>query len=232
MVGGIEVRVCLLTGASGRLGTNFIGRHSSDYRIAAITHQVPVVEPEQVYTVQADLRDRHEVHAAVDGVLTEMGSVDLLINAAVLSRWGPATGPQVLDSFADQLQVNVVSVAWLVAYVAHRCWASVSGARRPHVINISSTAGHILYPSAGQSAYATTKAALNMLTLHLAEELAPFGVRVNAVAPNSFPSHVGIDHVSDVLWWLDNETDETGRIRVLDQGGDYWLDEDRVSGDS
>ena len=52
-----------------------------------------------------------------------------------------------------------------------------------------------MYPDLGQALYASSKAALNHLTYHLASELWDIGVRVNAVAPDTFPGRVSIDDI-------------------------------------
>ncbi len=55
-------------------------------------------------------------------------------------------------------------------------------------MNISSTAGIYIYPGHGQSIYSASKAALNYLSMHMGDEFSSIGVRVNALAPTSFPS--------------------------------------------
>jgi NAD(P)-dependent dehydrogenase (short-subunit alcohol dehydrogenase family) len=88
---------------------------------------------------------------------------------------------------------------------------------------VSSTAGIFVYPGQGQSAYAASKAALNTFTLHLADELEMVGVRVNAVAPNSFPSIVAESEVVNAIAELDAGK-LNGEILVVDADGTYPLE--------
>jgi NAD(P)-dependent dehydrogenase (short-subunit alcohol dehydrogenase family) len=91
-------------------------------------------------------------------------------------------------------------------------------ARNRNVINISSTAGVYVYPDLGQSVYAATKAALNQLSYHLAAEFWDIGVRVNAIAPDSFPSRVQTGVVLDAIRRTD-QGDRTGKVVIVDRLG-------------
>src|SRR5580698_5953131 len=95
-------RVCLLTGASGLFGTEFIRRHAQHYTIVAVHNRGtigfatqdqaffdpldlsrPIVRNAyRVHSISADLSKVASIEALVDEVLTEFGCVDLLINAA------------------------------------------------------------------------------------------------------------------------------------------------------
>ncbi|HEV8672511.1 MAG TPA: SDR family oxidoreductase, partial [Methylomirabilota bacterium] len=66
-------------------------------------------------------------------------------------------------------------------FAAQRAAKAMLAAGRGSIVNVSSTGG--LRASAGLGAYSVSKAAVLMLTRVLAKELAPFGVRVNAIAP-------------------------------------------------
>lgn len=240
-------RTCLLTGASGRLGFEFCRTLAHEYHIVAVYHrQLPrfpsqhlsYVDPmhldaalpanvHRVWAVQADLRNDADVSRVVDVALARLESVDVLINAAGASYWGPFLDERrVIDSWADQAAVNVLAPVRLAHELCMRGWKTSTEENRRHnrnVINVSSTAGVFAYPGQGQSAYAASKAALNHFTLHLADELAVLGVRVNAVAPNSFPGIVAVGDVVAAIRALD-EGKSTGDIVVVDAEGTYALE--------
>ena len=112
-----------------------------------------------------------------------------------------------------QLTLNTVVPIQLAAAVARRCWVQDDRAARRHIINISSTSGLHVYPDLGQGVYSASKAALNYLTCHLAHELAPFGVRANALCPGSFPYQVSTERVADAIVEMDEASDGySGRV--------------------
>jgi NAD(P)-dependent dehydrogenase (short-subunit alcohol dehydrogenase family) len=75
-------------------------------------------------------------------------------------------------------------------------------------------AGVKVYRGLGQSVYAASKAALNQLTLHMADEYRSFGIRVNAIAPDSFPRIVSVKSVVAVVRRVD-KGDMTGKILIV-----------------
>jgi NAD(P)-dependent dehydrogenase (short-subunit alcohol dehydrogenase family) len=143
-----------------------------------------------------------------------------------VSRWAPIVGTgSVLDALEDMLTLNAVVPLRMAAAVAQQYWCRAhdnTEIGNPSIVNISSTAGVYLYEGLGQSGYAASKAALNMLTCHLADEFAAFGVRANALAPNSFPSHVSTESVAAAVVRLD-KSDLTGRVLVVDSDGETLL---------
>ena len=155
--------------------------------------------------------------------------MDLLVNAAAHSVWGPILGSrELLDSIERQILVNAVIPLRLAAELAERFWKHRDRENREagrNVVNVSSTAGLFVYPNLGQGAYGASKAALNHLTCHAASEFRSIGIRVNAVAPNSFPGIVTTESVVDAIVRLDEGT-ETGKILVLDSDGEQWLSAD------
>jgi len=238
-------RVCLLTGASGTLGTDFCQRYADAYSIAAVYRRhVPLVasqeaefvaplEPgldlaanhEPVFTVQGDISVEADCERIVESTLARFGRIDLLVHAATYSVWGPMLGSDTLRSTAlGQLITNVVAPLNLSLIVAKRYWTSRQIENRMmnrNIVNVSSVAGLRLYTGSGQSVYAASKAALNHLTGHMAAEFDAIGVRVNATAANSFPSLVPTERATDAIVRLD-ESKETGVVVVVDG------DEDRV----
>ena len=121
--------------------------------------------------VAADLSDVAAVRALVD----EVGDVDVLVNNAGTSWFGPTAD---LDetTFDDLFDGNVRSAYFLVAGIAPGMAERSSGS----IINLASMAGQIGLD--GGAAYGATKAALSSMTRSWAAEFSPRGVRVNAVA--------------------------------------------------
>jgi NAD(P)-dependent dehydrogenase (short-subunit alcohol dehydrogenase family) len=85
------------------------------------------------------------------------------------------------------------------------------------VINISSISGLHVFPSSGQAFYSASKAALNFLTRHLANELADYCVRANAVCPPRFPDSVPTETVVDRVREL-AVGDLTGEVIEITRG--------------
>jgi NAD(P)-dependent dehydrogenase (short-subunit alcohol dehydrogenase family) len=121
--------------------------------------------------VAADLNDVAAVRRLVDDV----GSVDVLVNNAGTSWFGPTAD---LDeaTFDDLFDGNVRSAYFLVAGIAPVMAERSTGS----IISLSSMAGQIGLD--GGAAYGATKAALSSMTRSWAAEFSPRGVRVNAVA--------------------------------------------------
>lgn len=130
------------------------------------------------FVVAADARDRPDVERAVTEVVTRLGGLDVVIDIIGEARWG-----QVLDITDEDWDWNfgmVLRHALLLGQAAGRQMvAQGSGV----MVSVASVSGLFAAPSHG--AYGAAKAALISLTKTLAIELAPSGVRVNAVAPGS-----------------------------------------------
>lgn len=239
-------KVCIVTGAAGTLGTELCRAYADNYDLVAVHHRTPLMVPSQngqyvdplqptaeldenrrrVFAIQANLEDDSDLSRIVKATLDQYGRIDIVVNAAVRSVWSPILqGRRLLDSVEAQFRLNVAVPLKLTALVAREFWsrrARENAAVNRSVINISSTAGLHVYPGQGQSVYAATKAALNQLTLHMAAELAPIGVRVNAVAPNAFPRIVP---TARVCWAVHQFASgaTTGQIFVVDREREYFL---------
>jgi 3-oxoacyl-[acyl-carrier protein] reductase len=128
--------------------------------------------------VAADVRRGDEVRTLVAQVVRELGSIDILVNNAgsLVVRRGirELTEAQLDDILALNLKSAVLASQAVVPSMIERG----SGA----IVNVVSIAGHT-GGGPGAGAYAASKAALTAYTKSLAKELAPNGVRVNAVSP-------------------------------------------------
>jgi NAD(P)-dependent dehydrogenase (short-subunit alcohol dehydrogenase family) len=227
-------RVCLLTGASGLLGNAFIERYASEYEIVAVYHRnavrfatqdqefVDPLDPERkieannhaVYAIRADLTKPLEVDRLIGEVAGQFGNIDLVINGAVMRSYTPLLKPGLIDCAEALFQINLHAPLRLSAGLAQTIWRSDPEAnirRNRNIINISSTAGLFVYPDVGQALYASSKAAMNHLTYHMASEFWDIGVRVNAIAPNTFPGIVPIERVLEAIVAFD-AGGETGEV--------------------
>jgi NAD(P)-dependent dehydrogenase (short-subunit alcohol dehydrogenase family) len=230
-------RICLLTGASGFLGTAFIERYSDRYEIIAVHNQNPiqfatqdqtVVDPlapsrevpannHAVFSLRADISHSHGIDQLIRQVTTRFGNIDLLINGAAIRAPSSLLSPGAPDLAEQCLSVNILAPLRLAVALAQTVWALDIDANlrnNRNIVNVSSSAGLFVYPDLGQGLYATSKAALNHLTYHLACDFWEIGIRVNAVAPDSFPGRVSIDEVLDTIVRLDT-TEQTGQVIPL-----------------
>jgi NAD(P)-dependent dehydrogenase (short-subunit alcohol dehydrogenase family) len=121
--------------------------------------------------VAADLNDVAAVRRLVD----EVGDVDVLVNNAGVSWFGPTADLDEM-TFDDLFDGNVRSAYFLVAGIAPGMAQRSSGS----IISVASMSG--LIGMDGGAAYGATKAALGSMTRSWAAEFSPQGVRVNAVA--------------------------------------------------
>lgn len=128
-------------------------------------------------TVPGDLTVRATCVRVVDEAVQGLGGLDVLVNNAGY-HW--ARGPQGLEGLEEEqvervLRTNLHAVLWLCQAAAPHLGPGSS------IINTSSVQAY--EPSTQLLDYAATKAAVNNLTVNLAAELGPRGIRVNAVAP-------------------------------------------------
>ena len=126
---------------------------------------------------KCDVANAEECAAVCKEVASELGSVDVLVNNAGVTR-DNLLGRIKDDDFNRVIDVNLKG-AFNMVKALYRTWLRNKGTGR--IINVSSVVG--LMGNAGQANYAASKAGLIGLTKSIARELAPRGVTCNAVAP-------------------------------------------------
>jgi len=128
--------------------------------------------------VGADVTSRADVRGMVEAVRGRWGRLDILVNNAgdLLAR---RTLADMTEDYWDQVMaLNLKSVFLSVKTV----WEEMAARKSGCIINVTSIAGRN-GGGPGAAAYAAAKGGLLTYTKGLAKELAPYGVRVNAVAP-------------------------------------------------
>lgn len=136
---------------------------------------------------QADVSDPAAVRAMMRDVSKAYGQIDLLVNNAGIVRdeYLLMLTPETLDQCLD---LNVKGYLYCAQQAVLKMFRKKSGA----IINMSSVSG--TFALAGQTVYSATKGAVNAMTRTMAKELAPYGIRVNAVAPGFVETEM-LDHI-------------------------------------
>ncbi len=137
---------------------------------------------------QVDVRDEDSVSDAIASVQARFGDIHLCVNCAgiapakrLLDREG---NPAPLADFQRTIDINLVgsfNVARLVAAAMAAQSPQGDANERGVIINTASVAGY--EGQIGQTAYAASKGGIIALTLPMARDLAPLGIRVNTIAP-------------------------------------------------
>lgn len=144
--------------------------------------------PGRLHVRSLDVTDASTIEGLVHEVRTTHGVLDALVNNAAVhyDTWQVASraDPRIVREAVD---TNLVG-AWLMAVA---CAPLLVAARNSCLVNVSSGAGALGELRATNPAYGVTKAALNALTLCLAADLTPHGVKVNAVCPGWVATDMG-----------------------------------------
>jgi len=128
--------------------------------------------------VELDIAAPASIKAALDLVTARFGPVDVLVNNAGLAGGGGPLTELDVEVFDRCVRVNFRGTFLMTRAVgAHMVAAGTRGA----IVNVSSIGAR--QPTPGLGHYEATKAAVDALTRSAALELAPHGIRVNAVAP-------------------------------------------------
>jgi NAD(P)-dependent dehydrogenase (short-subunit alcohol dehydrogenase family) len=174
-------RRVLVTGAGSGIGLAFVAA-TAEGAICAATARTEAeaqalaahLPPERIF--RADLAALDALPALVRDATEALGGIDgLVYSAGVFDHRGA------LETDLAQLQATLDVNLTAAFAVARDCARPMAAARRGAIVLVSSQIGIVGHPRA--AAYAASKAGLNGLVRALAIELAPSGVRVNAVAP-------------------------------------------------
>ncbi|MEZ2086007.1 3-oxoacyl-[acyl-carrier-protein] reductase, partial [Staphylococcus aureus] len=143
------------------------------------------------FAIQANVADADEVKAMIKEVVSQFGSLDVLVNNAGITRDNLLMRMKEQE-WDDVIDTNLKGVFNCIQKATPQMLRQRSGA----IINLSSVVGAVGNP--GQANYVATKAGVIGLTKSAARELASRGITVNAVAPGFIVSDM-TDALSDEL---------------------------------
>ena len=190
----------IVTGSSGEIGSQLVAHFAAaGWTVLGVDVRPPRGEPQKsVVSVTCDLANGAEATAALDGLSEKYGPPDVLVNCAGRIANSPllkrGTGGWEVHDFAlwkDVIESGLTSAFHATAICAR---LMLEARKKGVVVNISSVCAN---GNPGQVAYSAAKAGLNGLTLALAKELGPLGIRVVGLAPGYFETTSTTRNVSE-----------------------------------
>ncbi|MDB5102004.1 MAG: oxidoreductase [Cyanobacteria bacterium RYN_339] len=192
-------RVAVVTGASSGIG-RAIALHLADQGARVVVNHKDAPEAAEAVVAEirrlggdaaaiaADVTQREQVQALVARAELALGPVDVLVNNV-----GGLIERRPFQDFDDALWERIMDLNLKSAFLgAQAVLPGMIARKRGQIVNISSIAAETGAPD-GSIPYAAAKAGLNAMTIGLAREVAPHGIRVNAVSPGliATPFHAG-----------------------------------------
>ncbi len=151
------------------------------------------------HAIKADLSDPDEVEWAYNKAVEYLGGVDVLVNNAGISESGLITDVTD-DIWMRVINTNLSSAFYMSRAVTHDFVRQQSGS----IINIGSVWGRC--GASCEAIYSASKAGLRGLTLSLAKELGPSGIRVNCVEPGVIDTDMNACYDDDDIAELCEQT--------------------------
>lgn len=191
----LEGKIALVTGGSGGIGQAIAEALAASGATVAISYSShPEPAEATVKTIidaggramatKADVSAPQDVVRLFDDVERAYGPVDILINCAGIDGKQAKSWDIGLDDWRKVIEVNLFGVF----HCAQLALKSMVARKTGVIVNISSV--HEIIAWSGYSAYTASKAAVAMLTKTMAQEAAPFGVRVLDVAPGAIKTDI------------------------------------------
>ncbi len=181
----LDGKAAIVTGATSGIGrattllfaeagarVSAVGRNESE--LARLSDEIKAIGGE-VLAIRADVTNDRDVEKIIDESLKRFDALDILVNAAGFLSTGTIETTSA-DAWDAMLNVNLRAVFNLMQRSAPHLEKS-----KGNVVNVSSVTGLRAFP--GVLAYCVSKAGLDQLTRCASLELAPKGIRVNAVNP-------------------------------------------------
>jgi glucose 1-dehydrogenase len=179
--------IALITGGSTGIGKATAVRFAAEGAKVAITGRDKAAlqataeeitaQNGEVIWIDGDVQLKSDVNRMLDTVLSQWGTIDVLVNNAGICS--PAAFLDIEESEWDRHMAINLKGTFLVGQAVAK--VLVAQGKGGSIINMSSVNG--LAAEGDQAHYNATKGGINLLTMSMALELAPLGIRVNALCP-------------------------------------------------
>ena len=182
MTGRVDGKIALITGGAQGLGeaaARMLAKEGARVAIADLNGEAAQKLAKDIdgIAVRTDVSNGTNVKALVKAVNDKWGGIDLLVNNA-----GIGHKPQPLDALAEDAFDRILAVnAKSVYFTAREIVPLMKAKKRGAIVNVASTGG--VSPRPNLTWYNASKGWMITATRAMAVELAPFGIRVNAISP-------------------------------------------------
>ncbi|MEO0546113.1 MAG: SDR family oxidoreductase [Pseudomonadota bacterium] len=190
-------KIAIVTGGAQGIGYAIAKRYLTEGAkvvVADVNHEKGEAAKEELSAlgeidfIPCDVGERLDVHNLVAATIDQFGDVDVLVNNA-----GIVVGGDFLEisekDFDEVLRVNLKGSFLCAQAVAKHLVRKVTAGEAPgSIINMSSTNAKLAIPA--QIPYTVSKGGVRQLTNVLAQYLAPYGIRVNAIGPGSIATEM------------------------------------------
>ena len=145
-----------------------------------------------IMTLELNMNKEDTFESCVDEIISKWGKIDVLVNNAGITTNVPFVDTT-RQEFMEMFNINFFGVVDLTREVVKYMKDNGGGS----IINTSSMVG--INGGRGQASYASSKSAINGLTISLAKELGQYNIRVNAVAPGVVGTDMMRESVNDTM---------------------------------
>ena len=188
-------KTAVVTGASGGIGQSIASRFLQEgYNVVYADLDPVKTDSNQTLFVKTDVTKSADITHLIEQSINHFGSLDVFINCAGIGIRSPFL--EVTEEIWDKTMAVNLKGTFLCTQQAAKAMVNLQTAGA--IINISSICGTVADRFSYHAHYEASKGGVNLLTKAAALEMAPHGIRINAVAPgriqtpllNSNPDHV------------------------------------------
>lgn len=201
-------KVALVTGGTGALGSVLVQRFldgemnvAASYRSEQELVKLPATLRDKAAFIKADVLVEEQVRQLFARAVEKFGRIDILVNTVGGFVPGKRLAEMKVDDWDLMMSLNLRSTFLCM----REALKLMKGQPYGRIISISAMTA--MKPSAGKSAYALSKAGVNMLTEIAAEEVKGSGITVNAIAPSILLTQANIEAMpgEDTRAWVKPE---------------------------